>query len=281
MDFDAYYFAHSCGLPYRRDEHWLSFFDRIAARIVSDIGPGTVLDAGCAMGFLVEKLRARNVQAWGVDISDYAIQQVHPDIQPYCQVGSITDPFPQSYDLIVCIEVLEHMPREQAEVAVENFCAHSDNILFSSTPFDYKEATHLNVQPPEYWASLFARQGFFRDVDFDGAFITPWAVRYQRLELTTTRLIQSYERKFWPLMKENADLRQLIVEMRNQLAAQEAQLEVLHEQVAESTRRVQMLEAQIAEIFASRSWRFLQILQNLRLRLIPAGSRLEKLLLRK
>lgn len=28
-------------------------------------------------------------------------------------------------------------------------------------------ASHINVQPPEYWAQLFARQGFFRDVDFD------------------------------------------------------------------------------------------------------------------
>ena len=45
-----------------------NFFDWIAERITRDINPKTVLDAGCAMGFLVEGLRARGVEAWGVDV---------------------------------------------------------------------------------------------------------------------------------------------------------------------------------------------------------------------
>ena len=57
--FDAYYYAHDCGLPYERNEHWLNFFGWIAERITRDINPKTVLDAGCAMGSLVEGLRAR------------------------------------------------------------------------------------------------------------------------------------------------------------------------------------------------------------------------------
>ena len=58
--FDAGYYATDCGRPYqRRSEWWLEFFGAIADRIISDIAPTTVLDAGCAMGFLVEALRAR------------------------------------------------------------------------------------------------------------------------------------------------------------------------------------------------------------------------------
>jgi 2-polyprenyl-3-methyl-5-hydroxy-6-metoxy-1,4-benzoquinol methylase len=72
--FDAYYYAHDCGLPYERNEHWLSFFGWIAERIVKEINPKTVMDAGCAMGFLLEGLRAREVEAWGVDVSEYAIR---------------------------------------------------------------------------------------------------------------------------------------------------------------------------------------------------------------
>ena len=52
--FDAYYYAHDCGLPYERNEQWLNFFGGIAERIVQEINPKTELDAGCAMGFLVE-----------------------------------------------------------------------------------------------------------------------------------------------------------------------------------------------------------------------------------
>jgi len=171
--YDAYYYAHDCGRPYQRDEEWLSFFANIAERIVSEIGPKTVLDAGCAWGFLVEGLRKRKVEAFGVDISEYAIEHVHVDIQPYCKVASVTEPFERKYDLIVCIEVLEHMPVREAEAAIVNFCKFSDDIVFSSTPFDYKEVTHVNVHAPEYWAGLFARQGFYRDFDFDASFITP------------------------------------------------------------------------------------------------------------
>jgi GT2 family glycosyltransferase/glycosyltransferase involved in cell wall biosynthesis len=215
--FDAYYFAHDCGVPYERNDHWLHFFDKIAERIVCEIQPRTVLDAGCAMGFLVEKLRERGVEAYGVDISEYAIAHVHEDIKPYCWVGSITEPFPQKYDLIVNIEVVEHMSPWDAEKAVENFIRHSDDILFSSTPFDYKEVTHFNVRPPEHWAILFARHNFYRDIDFDASFVTPWAVRLRYRRDAMSRLVGEYERKFWVLWKENTDLRSLGLEMQDQI----------------------------------------------------------------
>jgi SAM-dependent methyltransferase len=219
--YDAYYFAHGCGEPYQRSDVWLSLFKGFAERIHVDINPGTVLDAGCAMGFLVETLRERGIEAWGVDISNYAIDRVAPTIKEFCWVGSVTEPFPSQYDMIVSIEVLEHLERKDSEKAVLNLCQHSNDILFSSTPFDYKEISHFNVQPPEYWAEQFARQGFYRDVDFDASFITPWAVRYMKKSVPLHRVVRDYERKYWLLWKENADLRELSKEMRDQLAENE------------------------------------------------------------
>lgn len=219
--YDAYYFAHGCGEPYQRSEVWLNLFNAFAERIVRDIQPGTVLDAGCAMGFLVEALRNKGIDAWGVDISEFAIGKVAPDIKEYCWTGSITEPFPRSYDLIVSIEVLEHLPKEESERAVGNLCRYSDDILFSSTPNDYKEVSHFNVQPPEYWAELFAQEGFYRDVDFDGSFITPWTVRFRKVNEPLHRIIRNYERKYWLLWKENTDLRNLTLEMREDLSDHE------------------------------------------------------------
>jgi hypothetical protein len=293
--FDAYYFATGCGRPYQRDDEWMRFFGQIADRIVSDIRPETVLDAGCAWGFLVEALRARNVAAYGIDVSEYAIQNIHPDVKPYCWVGSVVEPFPQVYDLIVCIEVLEHLPQEQAEKAVINFCRHSQDILFSSTPFDYKEATHFNVQPPEYWAELFARQGFYRDVDFDGSFITSWAVRFRRKDEPLPRMVREYERRYFLLSKENADLRGLTVEMRNEISALREQVDGKEQLVQAKDRQIQEISAkaveldrqantardQLNEILASRSWQLLQKAQRVRLRLAPPGSLRERLLIRR
>ncbi len=222
--YDEYYFQHACGRPYQRDDEWLQFFGGIADRIVSDIQPKTVLDAGCAMGFLVEGLRNLGVEAYGVDISEYAIEKVHQDVRDYCWQGSIVEPFPRSYDLIISIEVFEHMDPEDAEAAARNLCNHTDDIIFSSTPFDYEEATHFNVRPPEYWSELFAKQGFFRDVDIDTTFITDWAVRYRRVEEPLHRHVRNYERKYWLLWKENNDLRALVNDMRQEIVSLDQQL---------------------------------------------------------
>jgi len=244
--FDAYYYLHGCGdTPYGRSPEWLNLFNYIAGRIAADIRPESVLDAGCALGFLVESLRHRGVQAFGVDISEYAISQVHESIKPYCWQGSITEPFPRRYDLIVSIEVLEHLPKTEAEKAVENLCHHADDILFSSSPFDYEEPTHFNVQPPEYWAALFARQGFYRDVDFDASFITPWAVRFRRRNEPVHRLVADYERRFWLLWQENQGCRKMVTSLRGELAAREQRLAEL--QAALEEARSQSVEPPQAE----------------------------------
>ncbi len=96
--YDEYYFSVACGRPHKRDKEWLDFFNGISDRTIEDNEPKIVLGAGCAMGFLVETLRKRGVEAYGVDISEFAISQVHDDIKASCWVGSVTDPLPQRYD---------------------------------------------------------------------------------------------------------------------------------------------------------------------------------------
>jgi 2-polyprenyl-3-methyl-5-hydroxy-6-metoxy-1,4-benzoquinol methylase len=180
--YDAHYFEHSCGLPYRRDDHWLTFFGRIADRIVEDMAPGSVLDAGCAMGFLVEALRDRGVDAYGLDVSEYALAQAREDIVAYVRRAPITEPFGRDYDLIVCIEVLEHLSPADGETAVDNLCSHAREILFSSTPTDFNEPTHVNVQPTSHWVAQFSRRGFLPDIGYDGSYIAPWARRFHKNE---------------------------------------------------------------------------------------------------
>jgi len=126
-DFDEYYYRNCCGQPYERNDAWLTFFGRIADRIVADIGPRRVLDAGCAIGLLVEALRGRGVEAEGIDLSTWAIEHATDAAKPFVREGSISEPLPGRYDLIVCIEVLEHMPSDEADQAIANFAAHTDD----------------------------------------------------------------------------------------------------------------------------------------------------------
>jgi hypothetical protein len=215
--FARYYFEHDCGRPYQRDDHWLGFFGEIAEQIIERLHPTSVLDAGCAWGFLVEVLRKRGVAAWGVDISEYAISNVDESVQEYCWRGSVTERLPQRYDLITCIEVLEHLPPADGAVAIANLCGASDRILLSSTPFDYAEPTHLNVQPPEDWSAAFAHHGFLRAVNFDASFLTPWAVLYERSDKPLAEVVRSYDRAHWRLKDEQHQLRQSVLELQARL----------------------------------------------------------------
>lgn len=176
------YYASHCGpIPYdRSQEHWGRFFGGVADELIRVFQPARVFDAGCAHGFLVEALWDRGVEARGCDISEFAISQVRADIRQYCAATSLVEPIEGHYDLVVSIEVREHMPEAEAERAVANICAVTDRIVFSSSPTDFTEPTHINVKPPIYWLRLFAAQGFAPVTTLALACITPWALAFER-----------------------------------------------------------------------------------------------------
>jgi len=217
VEFGGYYYAHDCGIPYERNERWLQFFDEIAERISVDLTPRSVLDAGCALGMLVEALRKLDVDAYGMDVSEYAIAHADASIKEFVWSASLTEPLERHYDLVTCVEVLEHVPPSECETAIDNLCAATDRILFSSSPFDYGEPTHVNVKQPDQWAELFARRGFFRNLDADVSFLTDWAVLFERRTLTPTELVRSYERYSWSLAREVRDLRASVLSVQQRL----------------------------------------------------------------
>jgi SAM-dependent methyltransferase len=215
--FGEYYYSHDCGIPYERSEHWLGFFGRIADQIVHDLKPTSVLDAGCAIGLLVEQLRARGVDAEGVDISDYAHSEMPDEVREHCWVASLTEPIPKRYDLVTCIEVVEHMPASDVRAAIANLCSAADRVLLSSSPYDYSEPTHLNVKQPEYWSSLMAANGFIRDFDYDASYLTPWAALYVRHTGGIPEIVRDYDRAWWQLHGEVTEVRAKVLELQERL----------------------------------------------------------------
>jgi hypothetical protein len=177
-----YYASHCGSIPYCRNDHWLRFFGGVADAIVRSFAPRRLFDAGCAIGLLVECLWDRGVEAHGRDISDWAISQVRADVRPWCKVGSIAEPVGGEYDMITCIEVLEHIPEEEALRAIAVLAAAAPRILFSSTPTDLDEPTHVNVRPTAYWLGLWAEVGFAPSVTHDAGYLAPHAYILERSE---------------------------------------------------------------------------------------------------
>ncbi len=197
---EKYYKEYDVGVgkvDYADSEYTKGFLTRVAKHIAEDLQPKTVLDAGCAMGHLVAALRDNGIEAYGIDISEYAISKVREDIRPYCAVGELTQPlpkdFPDRFDLVISVEVLEHLYEEDAAAAIHNLCSLTDRVIFSSTPDDLVDPTHFNVRPREYWAKLFAAEGFFDDLKYRPLYLTQYASTFYRSD-NMIRQVEDYER---------------------------------------------------------------------------------------
>jgi len=96
FDGDAGRYRHNAGYSYysrcyRTDgptstgEKWRDFAAGLAARF--NLYGKRVLELGCAKGFVVEDLRSLNVDAWGVDISAYAIGCAAERVRPCLHIA--------------------------------------------------------------------------------------------------------------------------------------------------------------------------------------------------
>jgi SAM-dependent methyltransferase len=99
---------------YKYDGRWVPVAKDIIAHF--DLKPGDrVLDVGCAKGFLVKDLQAEKIDAFGIDISDYALMNCEPEVVGRLHLGNADHlPFPDnSFDAVLCINSVHNLPREK------------------------------------------------------------------------------------------------------------------------------------------------------------------------
>jgi SAM-dependent methyltransferase len=227
---------------------WRAFFLAVADRLVGIANPRTVLDVGCARGLLVQALVERGVDAHGTDISEHAVSSAHDDVRHRLVVASAAEPITQRYDLVTCIEVLEHMGPLDAERAIDAMTAASDVVVFSSSPADHDEATHVNTRPTAQWAASFAERGFFRRTDVDLGFLSPWAVMFERADLTSHTLAQRYESQLDRVHTELLEKRSALLEAHRRIATLNEQLEAhVSGKVAEQARQLEQWQAEVLD----------------------------------
>jgi len=81
-----------------------------------------VLDIGCAKGFLVQDFMLANndIQAFGLDISEYAIKKADASLAGRLHLGSADNlPFPDnSFDAVISLNTIHNLPRDRAIVAL-------------------------------------------------------------------------------------------------------------------------------------------------------------------
>jgi protein-L-isoaspartate(D-aspartate) O-methyltransferase len=165
------------GMKY--DGRWRVVADNMAKHY--GLKPGDkILDVGCGKGFLLYDFTQSvpGIDARGLDVSTYAIENSKEEIRPFLQAGHANAlPFPDhSFDLVISINTLhnlycydldkalreiERVGKKHKYVVVESYCNEDEkaNLL-------YWQLTCEAFCTPDEWRWWFRQTGYTGDYSF-------------------------------------------------------------------------------------------------------------------
>lgn len=136
-------------------------------------GVRTVLDVGCAKGFVVRALRRLGVEAWGIDPSAYAIAHAPEEVRPYVRVGAFLDAEVEGpFDLVRVDGVMVYMTLTEVRAVlakahriarrlhVENPTAERILGLYEAHDTSGLDPLRKQELPLATWGALLGEAGF-------------------------------------------------------------------------------------------------------------------------
>jgi 2-polyprenyl-3-methyl-5-hydroxy-6-metoxy-1,4-benzoquinol methylase len=124
------------------------------------VKPTSAVDVGCGPGLLLARLAEKGVSVRGVEGSRHAIRR--SSVANRITRANLERGVPQlgRFDLCICIEVAEHLPKRAARKLVEGLTVLSDVVVFTAATPGQGGRHHVNEQPNSYWMALFQHCGF-------------------------------------------------------------------------------------------------------------------------
>lgn len=151
---------------------WMCGFShkKKVSNVLQEFAPQNILDIGCGLGNTVKEFRSRGIEAFGLEGSELAIRR--SEVADFIQQANLNFPvdLKRKFDLVWCVEVLEHIHPKYVQNIVETICRHGDTLLISAAPPGQHGELHFNEQPQEYWIEKFQKQGFSLDRELTSAF---------------------------------------------------------------------------------------------------------------
>lgn len=168
--YDKDYFENGVGTKKSNyfDYSWArlgSYFQKTAKHIVNKFSPSSVLDVGCAKGFLVKALVELGVDAYGIDASKYAFGEVPEEIKDRISLGMAQELSDKdnSFDVVTCFDVLEHIPEEDITKVLSNMLRITKQwlvirVVTKELPDDV-DAYYATIHDKDWWVEKIKETG--------------------------------------------------------------------------------------------------------------------------
>ena len=155
---------YQVGIPcdYEQIEHEELPQAQQIAKFVAQNFPGrAILDVGCGPGIYVKALLAEGQNAYGID-PDPRVQNREAERLYQASIFDWNAPA----DLLLCLEVAEHIPQAQEQDLVTRLLANLKSggvLIWSAAQPGQGGHGHVNCQPREHWVKLFTEAGLLQD----------------------------------------------------------------------------------------------------------------------
>ena len=138
----------------------------VVPQVMEWVQPCRVIDVGCGVGAWLSIFERHGVEeVVGVDGPwvDAGLLQIAEERFLAADLREplrLPDHLAAPFDLVVSLEVAEHLPPDSAEPFVNALTRLGPLVLFSAAAPLQGGTDHLNEQWPAYWAALFAARGY-------------------------------------------------------------------------------------------------------------------------
>lgn len=125
--------------------------------------PSSVLDVGCGNGTWLKVCEQMGIKNFlGIDGDHIQKEDLLISSENF-RAYDLQKPFNLGvqYDLVISLEVAEHLPESSADIFIESLTKHGQVILFSAAIPKQGGFMHINEQYPSYWQRKFAQYDFF------------------------------------------------------------------------------------------------------------------------
>lgn len=153
----------------RGREKYRADYEVVASSVLRHLEFESVMDVGCANGFLLFPFQQAGKQVRGIDLSPDLLEVLPSELDPHVATGDFSEASGR-FDLVCCVEVAEHIRPERSEELVEKLTELSDRwIYFSAAPPGQLGRGHINCRPLREWIDWFKAIGWSPCADMTDA----------------------------------------------------------------------------------------------------------------